>query len=548
LKKRRSSAPAPVRESPPARPRRKIGEPELLAAIAALVCALHAWLAGYALNPDGVSYLDLAGAVSSGDWSAFVQGYWSPLYPALIGLIAPLSGRDPGAMVVLAHAINGAAAIAAIGLLWWWSRDIQRPRYSRALIATLLLISAGLPRIEAVTPDVLLLALLAWIGYELLVHHGRRWLQLGILLGIAFLSKTSTWPWLLLAVPLRTWGAPDSTARRDILLSSAVCAAVMLVWIVPISSKAGHFTLGSAGRLNRCWYLDACDSRTPDTHMGRHVAYRELESDSTHRITWAEFSAGTRWTYAPWSDPTAWEAGIITKTSSPPTGGELISYWGRQARNSFGLWLAPVLLGVLLPWTLLAWGPDTKRRLLKNRPVVTTALLGLAGVIQFILIHSEPRLIAPFGLLFVLALLHGLSPSEAPKDRFPPAASLVLSLLGLVVAAGFAVPRLKEGFTSRPRINRVIASIGFTNSSLAANGVSQERLVILGPSLPVEAAAYLSGSRIVGQLLPGSVEAITRMPPDEQRTILATLFGGKAQVAWLTTPGGGVTMVMIPPK
>jgi hypothetical protein len=516
--------------------------------IAAVICALHAWLAGFALNPDGVSYLDLAGTVSAGEWPAFVQGYWSPLYPVLIGLVAPFTGRDPAAMVVLAHAINGGAAIAAIGLLWRWSRNIQRPRFSRAMIATFLLISAGLPRIEAVTPDVLLLALLAWVGYELLHYHGRRWLLLGILLGVAFLIKTSTWPWLLLGAPLRIWGAIDSKARREVLLSSAVCAAVMLLWIVPLSRKAGHFTLGSAGRLNRCWYIDACDSRTPDTHLGKHSAYHDLASDSTHRITWADFPAGTRWTYAPWSDPTAWEAGIISKTSSPPSAVQLITYWGRQARNSFGLWLSPALLGVLLPWSLLTWGPDSKPRLLENRSVVTTALLGLGGVLQFILIHSEPRLIAPFGLLFALAVLQGLLPSEAAKDRFAPAARLALSLFGLVVAAGFAVPRLQEGLTSRPRIDRVIASMRFTNSSLAAAGVSQERLVILGPSLPVEAAAYLSGSRIVGQLLPGSVEALTQMSSEAQRATLVTMFGGKAQVAWLTTPSGGVSMVMIPPR
>ena len=58
------------------------------------------------------------------------------------------------------HAINGAAAIAAIGLLWWWSRDIERPHLTRAMMATILLVSAGLPRIEAVTPDLLLLALM----------------------------------------------------------------------------------------------------------------------------------------------------------------------------------------------------------------------------------------------------------------------------------------------------------------------------------------------------------------------------------------------------
>jgi len=545
-KKRRSSTPDSISKPAPAPSARRLGEPELLAIVAAALCGVHAWLAGFALNPDGVSYLDLANRVASGDWASLVQGYWSPFYPALIGILSRLTGRDPTALVALAHAINGAAAIAAIGLLWWWSRDIERPHLTRAMMATILLVSAGLPRIEAVTPDLLLLALMTWIGYELLVERGERWLLTGILLGLAFLAKTSSWPWLLLSIPLRLGGAGDPASRRTVLRSAAVCLVVMLAWILPLSAKAGQFTMGSAGRLNRCWYLDACDSRTPDTHTGKHTAYHQLTGDSTHRVVWAEFPRADLWTYAPWSDPTAWDSGVVTRTSSPPSAGELVAYWGRQARNSFGLWLAPVLLGVLLPWSLLNWGPETRRQLRENRSVLTVAMLGLAGIFQFVLIHSEPRLIAPFGLLFALAVLHGLSGGGASIERFQSLARQVLSILGLLVAAGFAVPRLREGFTSRPRINRAIASIAFTNSTLAANGKSQTRLVILGPALPVEAAAFLSGSRIVAQLLPASVAVVTAMSPDQQRAALTTMFGGKAQVAWLTTPGGGVSMVMIP--
>jgi hypothetical protein len=416
------------------------------------------------------------------------------------------------------------------------------------MMATILLVSAGLPRIEAVTPDLLLLGLMTWIAYELLVERGERWLLTGILLGLAFLVKTSSWPWLLLSIPLRLGGAGDPAGRRTVLRSAAVCVVVMLAWILPLSAKAGRFTMGSAGRLNRCWYLDACDSRTPDTHTGDHTAYHRLAGDSTHRVVWAEFPKPDLWTYAPWSDPTAWDAGVVTRASSPPSAGELVAYWGRQARNSIGLWLTPVLLGVLLPWSLLNWGPETRRQLRENRSVLMVATLGLAGIFQFVLIHSEPRLIAPFGLLFALAALHGLSGGGTPIERFPPLARQVLSILGLLVAAGFAVPRLREGFSSRPRINRVIASIAFTDSTLAANGKSQAQLVILGPALPVEAAAFLSGSRIVAQLLPASVGVITAMSPDHQRAALTTMFGGKAQVAWLTTPDGGVSMVMIPPE
>jgi hypothetical protein len=87
-KKRRSSTPDSISKPAPAPSARRLGEPELLAIVAAVLCGVHAWLAGFALNPDGVSYLDLANRVASGDWASLVQGYWSPFYPALIGILS----------------------------------------------------------------------------------------------------------------------------------------------------------------------------------------------------------------------------------------------------------------------------------------------------------------------------------------------------------------------------------------------------------------------------------------------------------------------------
>lgn len=543
--KERAVAPPPQVPAPS----RPIGEPELLAVLAVAVCVLLTWLARSTLNPDGVSYLDLVGRASAGDWSSFVQGYWSPLYPALIAMIATVVGRDPQSLIATAHAINGVAAISAIALIWWWSRQNTQRFFARSAIATLLLISAGLPRIEAVTPDVLLLALMAWIGYELLVCRGERWILTGILLGVAFLAKTSAWPWLLLAVPLRIWGARDAARRRDVLLSSAVCAAVMLIWIVPMSVTAGHPTLGSAGRLNASWYLAADDSRTPDTHLGQHTTYHQMVVDSAHTIVWAEFPDADRWTYAPWSDPTAWDAGVLTRNSRTPSAGELVAYWGRQAQNSLGLWLLPVLLGILLPCYLLQRRTKMWQHLLDDdRPILVTALLGLAGVGQFVLVHSEPRLIAPFGLLFALAVLHWLSAGEPAMPRIPMAVRQGVTALGVLGAIGFAVPRLQEGLTSSARIDNVISAIARTNASLASAGLSQARIVILGPAIPVEASAFLSGAQIVAQVPPTSVEAVKSLPADRLRAVITEMFAGKAQIAWLTTPDAAVSIVVIPPK
>jgi hypothetical protein len=394
---------------------------------------------------------------------------------------------------------------------------------------------------------VLLLAAMVWIGYELLQRCGQRPLRLGLLLGLAYLIKTSAWPVLLLAVPLRLWAAAGAGERRAVLASSAVCLAVMLSWIVPMSLEAGHPTLGSSARLNYCWYIEACDSRSPDTHRGLHRSYHQLAVNPGTVITWAEFPDADRWTYEPWSDPTAWEAGVITRQSARPNTWGLISYWGRQAGYSFFLWLSPVFLLVVLPALLVEGDPaGAWRRLVENRSVMTVALLGLSGVWQFILVHAEPRVIAPFGLLTALAVLHAGSLGREAGRPNPGWVRQVTSLAGLLGVIALGAPRIREGIASSGRIPTALSAIASMNASLAAAGLSPERIVIIGPAFPVIASAFFGGVHVVAQAPPPSVAALERLQLDTQRRAVARMFARAARVGWLTAADASVGVMQIP--
>ena len=55
-------------------------------ALALVLGAMDAWfLRNWNLNPDGVSYFDLARTVAKHGIPAVINGYWSPLYPAMLG-------------------------------------------------------------------------------------------------------------------------------------------------------------------------------------------------------------------------------------------------------------------------------------------------------------------------------------------------------------------------------------------------------------------------------------------------------------------------------
>ena len=400
-----------------------------------------------------------------------------------------------------------------------------------------MLCSAGLPRIEAVTPDVLLLTITVWLSYELLANRGTRWLVVGALLGLAFLAKTSAWPWLVIGIPLRLWAAGDTAARWRAWGSTLVCAATMLVWVVPMTIKYGHPTLGSSGRLNYSWYIRANSSRLPDTDRGRNLAYQSVPVGQGRLVTVATFDDAAHWTYQPWGDPTAWEQKVVTQTGHMPTVFQISGYWLRLASLIVGLWFGPLIVTVLLPvWALLRRPGMTGELINTQRNALAVMLLGVLGVLQFAVVHAEPRLIAPFGAMLALGLITWCS--AAPAARLAPGRSTVqrgLAWIGVVAALGFAVFRVGEGVSSYARLRGVAKQLDDLRARLISAGQSNVPLAIVGPAAPVLASAYWIGARIVMQIPPNYADLIATLPADQQSQMLTTLFSGKVPMIWQTT-------------
>jgi hypothetical protein len=76
------------------------------------IAVFQAYAQRYAVSPDGISYLDLSDAVVTRDWRRLVNLYWSPLYPALIGVARAVFGASAAREVPLVHAVNLVSFIA----------------------------------------------------------------------------------------------------------------------------------------------------------------------------------------------------------------------------------------------------------------------------------------------------------------------------------------------------------------------------------------------------------------------------------------------------
>ena len=73
----------------------------------------QAYAQRYIVGPDGISYLDLSDAVVTGRWSLLLSTYWSPLYPALVGIARVIGGGvGPEGEVPVMHIVDLVAFVA----------------------------------------------------------------------------------------------------------------------------------------------------------------------------------------------------------------------------------------------------------------------------------------------------------------------------------------------------------------------------------------------------------------------------------------------------
>ena len=97
--------------------------------IASIVLAgIQAWANRYSVSPDGISYLDMAVAISQGRMGEAINGYWSPLYPSLVATAFAILRPSPVHESAVAHAVNFAIFVftaACFRFFWASARATQ---------------------------------------------------------------------------------------------------------------------------------------------------------------------------------------------------------------------------------------------------------------------------------------------------------------------------------------------------------------------------------------------------------------------------------------
>lgn len=393
-------------------------------AILLALAAFQAYAQRFVIGPDGISYLDLSDAVVTGNWSRLLNLYWSPLYPALIGIGRVISGAGPQHEIPVVHAVNFvcfAGMLAAFEYLLVsilsmantvrWS--ILGHRWGAALSYALFGIFAlTMIPLELTTPD-LLNAALAFVAFGAMLRlrepNGRDAIVLGAALGVAALSKSFMIPWAIvcfatMAVALRSRGI------RPIGIAVGVWLLFVAPWTAALSMKAGRFTFGDTGRLTYAWFVNEQD---PPSEGG--VPPGALTARTEVILSGVGVTNDTAYTDPMWADPARWNAMLEPVVRLSDQWKTVMRFHALYVEN-----LAPLLFLILL----VVVAPRGTRRWIWKRGwiVYVPALLGLIG---YAIVLVTTRYVMPFLLAGTLTVL---ATTPAARRMLP-----TFALFGLVV-------------------------------------------------------------------------------------------------------------------
>ena len=245
-------------------------------ALSLILGAMDTWfLRNWNLNPDGVSYFDLARAVARHGIPAVINGYWSPLYPAMLGGALRFFAPTPEMIFPMVRMIG---YVVFVGATLAFSRLLRiatnsNPGYHAASpgTRTLILVAAWELYLLLVLKAVGLFLVTPDMGVALFVFFEcgelvalatmpmtpRRWTRLGIVLAIGYWWKAILFPVSVVMLLVASWIAwRRRDAWRGPIVAASAFTSLALLFMVPLSLLVGRPTFGETGRLNQLWFVN----------------------------------------------------------------------------------------------------------------------------------------------------------------------------------------------------------------------------------------------------------------------------------------------------
>ena len=213
----------------------------------------------YAINPDGISQLRLAGYIAEGNFQQSVTSSWSPLF---IWLMSPFLffGFDGLAAARIVIAFSGAGLLLGSWFLTLRLRLSRNSRFIAVLIAALLISDWTVRNIGADLPVAALTILYIYlVTHPDILTHRKISFFCGIAGGFSYLAHHYALPFFLAHYPLmlllRGYIDRDKNGPflKKVLMSSVAGIAGLLIissiWIGIVSAKYGHLAISNKGSI-----------------------------------------------------------------------------------------------------------------------------------------------------------------------------------------------------------------------------------------------------------------------------------------------------------
>jgi hypothetical protein len=435
---------------------------------------VRAWASGHSMNPDGVSYLDVADKYLQRDWAWAVNAYWSPLYSWVNAAVFSVLRPSPYWEYTVVHLVNFVVYLLAFASFEFllvqvikYQRQTKRfltdedsslPAWAWQSIGYLLFVWCTLVLINLaiVTPDMIVAAsVFLLMGLLCRIRlNGARWFDFvlfGLVLGVAYLAKAAMFPlaFAFLTVCFFSVGNVRRAVPR-VLISFAVFLIVSSPFLLALHWAKGRWTFGDSGPLNYAWRVNRTGAYVHwqgdrlGTGTPRHTTRKIWDNPAVF-----EFKQPIPATYPPWYDASYWNEGF--RVYFDPKGQLTVlvkSFWAYYLVFVYDTMGMAILVSFLVlqlyrDRNALRWITSIKQW---HILVPALAALGL-----YSLIYVETRFIGAFVISIWLALFSGIRLTNRDTGR-----RLISSVVIALVAIGslvIGVKSLKPAYTT---LNSVI--------------------------------------------------------------------------------------------
>ena len=423
----------------------------ILASVA--LALVHTWVGRHAMNPDGMSYLDVGDSFFRRDWGNAVNAWWSPLYPWVVGLVLGVVKPPPSWEFPLVHLVNFAVFLIALmtfrfllHALMAFRRDKTLdtepnggeafPEWALVLLAypIFLWIALEVETVYDVSPDLAVLACVCLAAGMLLSLRPDdqlwKFALFGLVLGIGYWTKTILFPLGIVSLTAGYWWRRTSPGwGRGMAIAAMVFLGISTPLIFFLSHQKGRFTFGDSGQMNYAWHVSPrtfwrnWQGEVPGSGTPVHPSRQLLQHPPVF-----EFDGPVVGTYPPWTDPSYWNEGLQWHFRLKPQMEVLAGTVPSEVRLL--LLTRPALVTGVLVLALLS-GHPWLAGLRKAWPLIAISLVGMALYLPLV---ENDRYLGGFVVVLFLILIS--TTSLRPEDQ--KTGAYVAFAVFLMMAAGTA--------------------------------------------------------------------------------------------------------------